>query len=69
MHVQRLETAWTSPLTQFPSSCNPGNTLCHGLPSQFQTLNAQVGNFPVSEGTSLYSLPIDHDVNANNRCA
>jgi len=57
----------TSPLTQFPSSCNPGNTLCHGLPSQFQTLNAQVGNFPVSEGTSLYSLRLDHNFNANNR--
>jgi hypothetical protein len=57
----------TSPLTQFPSSCNPGNTLCNGLPTHFQTLNAQVGNFPVSEGTSLYSLRIDHNLNVNNR--
>jgi len=57
----------TSPLTQFPSSCNAANTLCNGLPSQFQTLNAQVGNFPVSEGTSVYSLRIDHNFNANNR--
>jgi hypothetical protein len=57
----------TSPLTQFPSSCNPGNTLCNGLPSSFQTLNAQIGNFPVSEATELYSLRIDHNVNANNR--
>jgi len=57
----------TSPLTQFPSSCNPGNTLCNGLPASFQTLNAQVGNFPIFEGTSLYSLRIDHNINTNNR--
>ena len=37
------------------------------MPTQFQTLNAQVGNFPVSEGTSIYSLRIDHNFNANNR--
>ncbi len=43
-------TNGTSPLTQFPSSCNPGNTLCNGLPASFQTLNAQVGNFPVFRG-------------------
>jgi hypothetical protein len=57
----------TSPLTQFPSSCNSGNTLCNGLPTAFQTLDAQVGNFPISEGTSLYSLRIDHNVSNNNR--
>ena len=62
-----LPTNGTSPLTQFPSSCNPGNTLCNGLPASFQTLNAQVGNFPVFEGTSLYSLRIDHNVSTNNR--
>jgi hypothetical protein len=60
-------TNGTSPLTQFPSSCNPGNTLCNGLPTSFQTLNAQVGNFPIFEGTSLYSLRIDHNLNTNNR--
>src|ERR1700688_1240626 len=62
-----VPTNGTSPLTQFPSSCNPGNTLCNGLPASFQTLNAQVGNFPVFEGTSLYSLRIDHNVSSNNR--
>jgi outer membrane receptor protein involved in Fe transport len=56
-----------SPLTQFPSSCNSGNTLCNGLPTSFQTLNAQRGNFPIFEGTSLYSLRLDHNVNVNNR--
>src|SRR5690242_2233093 len=50
-----------SPLTQFPSSCNSGNPLCNGLPKQFQTLAAQVGNFPIFEGTSLYSLRLDHN--------
>lgn len=64
----------TSPLTQFLSSCqfnplNPlaSNLLCNGLPSKFQTLNSQVGNFPVFEGTSLYSLRFDHNVSDRNR--
>jgi len=62
-----IPTNGSSALTQFPSSCNAGNTQCNGLPTSFQTLNAQVGNFPVFEGTSLYSLRIDHNVNNNNR--
>jgi outer membrane receptor protein involved in Fe transport len=57
----------TSPLTQFPSSCNSGNTLCNGLPASFQTMSAQVGNFPIFEGTSLYSLRLDHNLNVNHR--
>ena len=62
-----------SPLTQFPSSCNVvpvakgGDQICHNLPGSFLTLNSQVGNFPVFEGTSLYSLRLDHNVNQNNR--
>jgi hypothetical protein len=59
----------SSPLTQFPTSCNfaQPNVLCNSLPANFLSLNSQVGNFPVFEGTSLYSLRIDHNVNANNR--
>ena len=61
-------------LKQFPSSCNPGLSLaagfpfyCTGLPASFQTLQSQVGNFPVFEGTSLYSLRLDHNFRANNQ--
>jgi len=56
-------------LKQFPTSCNVGqpNTLCNGLPSTFLGLVPQAGNYPVFEGTSLYSLRLDHNVNANNR--
>ncbi len=57
----------TSPLTQFPTSCNSTNTLCNGLPASFLELNQQVGNFPVFEGTSLYSLRLDHNLANNNR--
>jgi hypothetical protein len=57
----------TSPLTQFYSSCNPKNTLCNGLPSGFLPLASQVGNYPVFEGTSLYSLRLDHNLNTNHR--
>src|SRR5579862_2990187 len=58
-----------STFTQFPSSCTfvSPNTLCNGLPSGFQGLASQAGNFPVFEGTSLYSLRLDHNFTSNNR--
>ena len=57
----------TSPLSQFPTSCNSGNTLCNGLPASFLTLDSQVGNFPIYENTDLYSLRIDHNLSNSNR--
>ena len=63
----------SSALTQFPTSCNVvpaatgGNQLCNSLPANFLGLNSQRGNFPVFEGTSLYSLRIDHNISNNNR--
>ncbi len=49
----------------FPTSCTtPGSCF---VPGSYQTLNSQIGNFPVFEGTSLYSLRIDHNFNTNNR--
>ena len=57
----------TGALTQFPTSCNALNTLCNGLPSSFLSLSSQMGNFPVFEGTSLYSLRLDHNLTDNNR--
>jgi hypothetical protein len=63
-------------LQQFPTSCNPTFAspsvanfpfYCTGLPASFQTLASQEGNFPVFEGTSLYSLRIDHNVSNSNR--
>ena len=52
---------------QFPSTCNLLIPICNGLPSSFQSLSSQTGNFPVFEGTSLYSLRIDHNLSASNR--
>ncbi|HEY1658913.1 MAG TPA: carboxypeptidase regulatory-like domain-containing protein [Candidatus Sulfotelmatobacter sp.] len=59
----------SSPLTQFPTSCNfaQPNVLCNSLPSNFLSLNSQIGNFPVFEGTSLYSFRIDHNLTNSNR--
>jgi len=37
------------------------------VPASYQALASQEGNFPVFEGTSLYSFRIDHNVNNNNR--
>ena len=54
-------------LQQFPTSCSSANSTCNGLPSSFHSLASEAGNFPVFEGTSLYSLRLDHNINANNR--
>jgi hypothetical protein len=63
--------AWPTGLTGgfpgvagFPTSCTAPPCF---VPASYQTLASQVGNFPVFEGTSLYSLRIDHNVNTNNR--
>jgi len=49
----------------FPTTCNvPGTCF---IPASYQTLGSQAGNFPVFEGTSLYSLRIDHNINSRNR--
>ncbi|MDP9268601.1 MAG: TonB-dependent receptor [Acidobacteriota bacterium] len=51
----------------FASSCNiVTNILCHGLPGQYAPLNLQRGNYPVFEGTSLWSARIDHHFTNNN---
>jgi hypothetical protein len=53
---------------QFPTSCNiVTGLLCGGLPGSFQSLDSQRGNFPVFEGTSLYSLRLDHNLNNSHR--
>ncbi len=57
-----LLNAWAG----FPTTCAPGSA-CAPVPASYLTLASQQGNFPVFEGTSLYSLRIDHNVNANNR--
>jgi hypothetical protein len=50
-------------ISGFPTTCQAPPCF---VPASYQTLAAQTGNFPVSEGTSLYSLRIDHTINANN---
>src|SRR5215470_14473153 len=63
--------AWPAGLTGglpaiagFPSSCS--SPPCF-VPGSFQTLASQTGNFPVFEGTSLYSLRLDHNISNNHR--
>lgn len=57
----------SNPLAQFITSCSSSAPLCNGLPASYTSLTSQAGNFPVFEGTSLYSLRIDHNINTNNR--
>jgi hypothetical protein len=49
----------------FISTCQTPGT-CF-VPASYQTLASQEGNFPVFEGTSLYSLRIDHNLSNSNR--
>jgi hypothetical protein len=48
----------------FPTTCAAPPCF---VPASYQSLGSQVGNFPVFEGTSLYSLRLDHNINNNNR--
>ncbi|HXX00414.1 MAG TPA: TonB-dependent receptor, partial [Candidatus Acidoferrales bacterium] len=54
---------------QFPTTCNVAVPFapCAGLPTSFLSLKSQTGNFPVFEGTSLYSLRLDHNLTSSNR--
>jgi hypothetical protein len=60
--------AWPAALGGQPgfiSSCqSPGTCF---VPASYQTLTSQQGNFPVFEGTSVYSLRIDHNISNSNR--
>jgi Carboxypeptidase regulatory-like domain/TonB dependent receptor len=57
----------------FPSSCTPASCPAAALfpsthaPASYLTLASQMGNFPVFEGTSLYSLRLDHNLGNNHR--
>jgi Carboxypeptidase regulatory-like domain/TonB dependent receptor len=60
--------AWPTNLGAQPgfiSTCQTPGT-CF-VPASYQTLASQEGNFPVFEGTSLYSLRLDHNVSNSNR--
>ncbi len=57
----------TNPLAQFITTCQNTGPICGGIPAAFQTLNSQTGNYPVFEGTSVYSLRIDHNFSTSNR--
>ena len=60
--------AWPTNLGGLPgfiSSCQTPGTCT--VPTSYQTLASQEGNFPVFEGTSLYSLRLDHNVSNSNR--
>jgi hypothetical protein len=49
----------------FITSCaSPGTCF---VPASYQTLASQEGNFPVFEGTSLYSFRVDHNISNSNR--
>jgi hypothetical protein len=64
-----LLSSWSG----FPTSCTPMACAAPAsfgpshVPASFQSLGSQAGNFPVFEGTSLYSLRLDHNINNNNR--
>lgn len=48
----------------FPTSCSAPPCF---VPASYHSLTSQRGNFPVFEGTSLYSLRLDHNLGANHR--
>src|SRR5438132_9104822 len=51
----------------FASSCTPVTAVCAPLPASFVPLNSVRGNFPVFEGTSIYSLRLDHHFDSSRQ--
>lgn len=71
--VQGISGGLLSNWDGFPTSCLPGSCAATAIfgpsnvPASYSALSSQVGNFPVFEGTSLYSFRLDHNISANNR--
>jgi hypothetical protein len=63
--VQALTGGLLTNFSGFPTSCPPPGP-CF-IPASYTALTSQEGNFPVFEGTSVYSLRLDHNLSANNR--
>jgi hypothetical protein len=50
---------------QFITSCSlVGLNICSGIPASFHPLNSIIGNYPVTEGTTLVGLRLDHRINS-----
>jgi hypothetical protein len=64
--VKGLTGGFLSSWAGFPTSCAPPGP-CVPVPQSYQTLASQIGNFPVFEGTSKYSLRLDHNLTNRNR--
>jgi len=63
--VQVLTGGLLSNFSGFASTCPPPGP-CF-IPGSYRTLESQRGNFPVFEGTSLYSLRLDQNIGLNHR--
>jgi len=63
--VQALTGGLLSGFSGFPSTCPPPGP-CF-VPGSYRTVDSQRGNFPVFEGTSLYSLRLDHNLGTSHR--
>jgi Carboxypeptidase regulatory-like domain len=59
--------AWPAAMGGFPGFFSSCQTPPCPVPTSFQSLASQEGNFPVFEGTSVYSLRLDHNISATNR--
>jgi hypothetical protein len=51
----------------FVSTCTPLTTVCAPVPTSYVPLSTQTAPFPVFEGTSLYSLRIDHRLSTSHQ--
>jgi len=59
------------PRFPIPIDCSPPAVLCSAsslvpLPASYKTLQSLIGNYPISEGTSLWSGRFDHQWNERN---
>src|ERR1017187_3840015 len=59
--------SWPAGLGGFPGFFSSCQLPPCSVPASYQTLTSQMGNFPVFEGTSLYSLRLDQNLGTNHR--
>jgi outer membrane receptor for ferrienterochelin and colicin len=67
--LNRVQPAAFGGRAAFPTSCPPPPQpgICAPLPASYVGLNSITGNFPLFEGTTLYSLRLDHKINNNHQ--
>jgi len=65
--LNRVQPAAFGGRAGFASTCTPLTPVCAPLPASYVGLSTVTGNFPLFEGTTLYSARLDHRLSNNHQ--